>query len=40
LHVEKTQSRGRVDCVLETKDYVYIYLSLNWMVRLLKPCSR
>ena len=25
LHVEKTQSRGRVDCVLETKDYVYIF---------------
>ena len=23
--VEKTQSRGRVDCVLETKDYVYIF---------------
>ena len=25
LHVEKTQARGRVDCVLETKDYVYIF---------------
>ena len=25
LHVEKTQARGRVDCVLETKDYVYVF---------------
>lgn len=25
LHVEKTQARGRGDCILETKDYVYIF---------------
>lgn len=25
LHVEKTQAKGRVDCILETKDYVYIF---------------
>lgn len=25
LQVEKTQSKGRVDCILETKDYVYIF---------------
>ena len=25
LHVEKTQARGRVDCILETRDYVYIF---------------
>ncbi|MBT1285124.1 PD-(D/E)XK nuclease domain-containing protein [Phocaeicola dorei] len=25
MHVEKTRARGRVDCILETKDYVYIF---------------
>lgn len=25
LHVEHTQAKGRVDCILETKDYVYIF---------------
>ena len=23
--MEKTRARGRVDCILETKDYVYIF---------------
>jgi hypothetical protein len=25
VYVEKAQSQGRVDCVLETADYVYIF---------------
>lgn len=29
LHVERTQAKGRVDCIMETKDYVYISLSSN-----------
>lgn len=25
LHIEQTQSRGRVDCILETPPYIYIF---------------
>ena len=35
LHVEKTQSRGRVDCVLETKDMLYLIRRTRAKSRLL-----
>ena len=29
IYIEKVQSRGRVDCIIETSDYIYIFEFIN-----------